>query len=110
MPHEASLRHLMTLCHEADCCPEIYHDELADGDCCVVIKDDYGNTAYFSPVDLPCLIPIRVNNQICLRDTFGREVYMLPAQYDLLFLAGNRSLLAEVAQQRGLMPAGDNLF
>ncbi len=108
MPQESHLRHLMTLCHEADCCPEVYHDESAGNDCCVIIRDDYGNTAAFDPVDVLYRRPISLGDQICLRDAFDGEVYMQPEQYSELSSGTNRELLHGIALQRGLVPAGSS--
>lgn len=93
---------IAVLCHTDDCCPEIFHDPDAIADCCIMVRDDDGNEAFFDPASLYLTAPRMVEQQVCLADDFGNEVYMQPGQYDLLFNAANREVLEEAALSHGV--------
>lgn len=98
------VRHLMSLCHTDDCCPQVYHDETAEDECCIRVVDDYGNEAFFGPASLLAapLLPVGNPPDWFMKDAFGGEVYMSPDQYAMLRRGDNLAMLREVADARGI--------
>lgn len=97
--------HLMTLCHQDDCCPEIFYHENRSSDTCLEVVDDFGNYAYFGPDSLlqATLRPVgdaEHPDSWLLRDSFGNEVYMQLGQYGEMLNYANTALIKEVALQR----------
>lgn len=101
----SSRRHLMTLCHTDDCCPEIYYREEKSSDSCLEVVDDFGNHAYFGPDTLlqaelkPMSDPPQPDLWM-LRDSFGDEVYMQLGQYGAMLSDANIELIRDVARRR----------
>lgn len=103
----APRRHLMTLCHEEGCCPEIFYYASSSVDMCLMVIDDFGNRASFGPDTLlqAELRPVgdpSSTDQWMLRDDFGSEVYMQLGQYGELLSDDNCALIREVAAERGV--------
>ena len=103
----ASRRHLVTLCHEEGCCPEIFHLAHQPADSCLEVIDDFGNHAVFGPDTLLSaeLRPMTNGPQpdlYLLRDDFGGEVYMQLGQYSEMLSDHNCALIREVAAERGV--------
>lgn len=100
--HDSSRRHLMTLCHQDDCCPEIFYREASSTDTCLEVVDDFDNHAYFDPATLlqaelkPMSNPPQPDLWV-LRDSFGNEVYMQLGQYSEMLNDANCALIKEVA-------------
>jgi hypothetical protein len=103
----AARRHLMTLCHQDDCCPEIFYVEASPVDTCLEVIDDFGNHAFFGPDTLlqtelkPMGDPSQPDLWL-LRDGFGDEVYMQLGQYGEMLSDVNCALIREVAAVRGV--------
>lgn len=99
------MRHLMSLCHTDDFCPQVYHDESADDECCIRVVDDYGNEAFFGPDSLllSSLRPDGDPPNWYMKDTFDNTVYMSPDQYAMLRRGDNLAMLREVAETRGMV-------
>ena len=103
----ASRRHLMTLCHADDCCPEIFHLAHQPSDCCLEVIDDFGNHAVFGPdtllsAELRAMTSGPQSDLYLLRDDFGGEVYMQLGQYSEMLSDHNCALIREVATERGV--------
>ena len=100
-------RHLMTLCHQDDCCPEIFYIEGRASDSCLEVTDDFGNHAFFGPDTLlqaelrPMGDPASSTLWV-LRDSFGDEVYMQLGQYGEMLSDVNCALIRDVAAERGV--------
>lgn len=104
-------RHLMTLCHTDDCCPEIFYVEANSVDACLEVTDDFGNHAFFGPDTLlqAELKPMTGGPQPdlwILRDSFGNEVYMQVGQYGVMLNEANIALIKDVARQRQVFVRG----
>lgn len=104
-------RHLMTLCHQDDCCPEIFYLNGHPSDSCLELVDDFGNHAFFGPDTLlqAELKPMTGGPQLdlwILRDSFGNEVYMQVGQYGVMLNEANIALIKDVARQRQVFVRG----
>lgn len=104
-------RHLMTLCHQDDCCPEIFYLNGHPSDSCLELVDDFGNHAVFGPDTLlqAELKPMTGGSQsdlFVLRDGFGNEVYMQLGQYGEMLSEANIALIKDVARRHQVFIRG----